>query len=111
MIYQNAGYFQWWYWQWYIDETTNKMNLHHLPVVKISGRSCNPRIFADNIDQIWNGESVDPEYSMRSGERSVGDGTTSVPSLCGNDLDSVINRYVPRSPYIEMPGIRTLSTQ
>ena len=111
MIYQNAGYnSKWWQWQWYTDETIKKMNLYHLPVVKITGRSCNPRLFADNIERLWLGMQEPSVFTLRTADREVGDGKTRVPSMCGNDLDQVINRYVPRSPDIEMPGLRTLST-
>lgn len=97
--------------QWGVSNTREQMNLFHMPVVKITGRACNPKVFADNIDAIWKGSEKNPVYSRRSGSRETGDGKTSVPSICGNDMDRMINRLVPKSPYIEMPGIRNISAQ
>jgi len=96
---------------WYLDEIQNSMRLYHLPVVKITGRPCNSSIVSDNIERIWQGSTEEPIFRTRNPNRATGDGSTTIPSICGDDLDRVINRYVPRSPYIDMPGIRDISAQ
>lgn len=95
--------------QFYFDEMINNMKLLHMPVTKITGRPCNPKLIADNIDVLLKGVQEEPVYSLRSPEREVGDGKIKVPSMCGNDLDRLIERYVPRSPYVDFPGVRKIS--
>lgn len=111
LLYQNERSSDWRDRQWGVDETRNKMYLYHLPVVKITGMKCNTQIFADNVEGIWTGSGASPNFSPRSANREVGDGSTTVPSMCGNDLDRLINRYVPKSPYIDMPGMRNISVE
>jgi hypothetical protein len=72
---------------WGLKGIIDKMDLYHLPVVKISGMPCNQKVVADNIERIWLGMDKNPVYSLRSGERSTGDGKTTVPSVCGNNMD------------------------
>ena len=100
-------------WEWDTERSRSKMNLYHLPVVKITGRPCNYQLYASNIDQIWNGATKEnPVYNLREATRDAGDAKTRLPSICGADLDTLIARNLKRPPLgIEMPGIRTLSTQ
>jgi hypothetical protein len=75
-----------------LNALVNNMDLYHLPVVKITDIPCGKSLLPDK-----NGV-----YPTRQGTRQIPAKKVVIPSVCGEDLDRIINSMVPRSPYIDL---------
>lgn len=90
----------------YRQDFWERAHFTHLPVVRISQRQCRNSLIASNVEEVI-GSGASPEFdSLRSNSRAVD--SVTVPSICGSDLDLVIQQGMTRPANVDIPEVRVI---